>query len=68
MLPILEHQCLAQGQTQARVLAQVGAELALQGGHRVLLLIAGQIIPALNGGEPEINPLCADGVTPFAGG
>ena len=68
VLPVLENQGFPEWQTQAGVLAQVGAELALQRGHRVLLFIQRQVIPALDGGRPELDPLRSNGVAPFLGG
>ena len=68
MLAILGSQQFAQLRTQSGVLALVGADLAAQRLHRILLLVAGSIKPPLDRRETKLNPLPGDGMTPFFGG
>ena len=50
------------------MLALVGADFALERLHRILLCVAGFVIPALDGGEAKLHPLAGDGMAPFFGG
>src|ERR1039458_5528461 len=49
------------------MLTLVRTDLAPKGGHRVLLFIERGVIPALDRGQTELDPLAADGGTPLLG-
>ena len=68
MLPILGGQRLPEIEAQRRMLAGVGAELAPQGCHRILLFMERGVKPAFDRGEAEADPLSGDRVTPLLSG
>ena len=65
MLSILLGQLLNQGGAQGRMLALVGADLALEHFDRTRLGGRGLLIPSLDGGEAQREALASDGMAPL---
>lgn len=67
MLAVLADQVFADFGPEGRVLALVGADLASEGTERVLR-VAGGVVPAFEGRNPELNRLATDRMAPGPGG
>ena len=65
MLPVLLGQLRYQGGAQGRMLALVGADLALEHFDRTRLGGGRLLVPSLEGGEPQREPVASDGMAPL---